>query len=1273
MKTTVKKVETNSGIRRILLVGVLATLLASLAWGAGAPAPRPDVLQSTGQPAPLFALEKTALPKGIRPLLPNTAEEFLIRVDPANVAADPPSFLIDLPGHALMEAVRTSFVSYRADWKSWFGTLRYASGGQKAGSIDISYHGAQITALVELDEGDRYRIVGGFGESHRLVRLDAEKTPMSCGLGAKADARDGTGDTPSQGGEPRARQAPLASAKILSCSANARIDVLVVYPGKGDGTRLGYFDLSAADENALFSFVQNSIAKANQVFANNGINAWYNLVGLVPLINQDNLADPPLPSTGLRAVLDWMNQEHTELKNLRDAFGADVIAVYTPFAWEGTVGTSDRACGLANLPRNDNAFEAAYGTVYEPMGQRAFTAHRDTCGLDDLTLAHEIGHNYGMRHDDDNDVIHFLFPWGTTNNNNARVACDTVNEYSKFKDPQPDTPPIPSITVSCSNMTCTFNGSSSYDHQTYVSKWFWDFGDGKTATGSSVRHTYTNAGTRRVHLVVTDSQGQTAAASSTASPNTVAKEAQIVSQSVPTTMVAGQQYAVSVTVTNTGSLTWSPIGPQCNAYRLAQVGSAAWNPTRTELPAPLASGGQVTLNFNVVAPATPGLYNFQVQMVHECVEFFPNPGPNVVVNVQPPPIKKALFLAQNVPSPMVAGQAYSVSLTIQNVGNVTWSPIGPQCNAYRLAQIGDAVWNPTRVELPTALTPGQQVTLAFNVTAPAGVGTYNFQMKMVHECVEWFNDPSPPNVTVTVTAPPQLSPHFGPVLTSAHVVFIFWGPTFNDVASPDYDYARTLQNFRNQFGTTPEYNTITQYGGNNGTIALTHLSAGTPDWFDNSTPLCESTLTPLCEVTDSIARAEVDRYLATPHAFDRNAIYEVVLPVTSSSRPLYSSRPDGTNSCGGPVTANQYCGYHSCYPSLNNGVCNNVDGNIVKYSVEPYPSCDFCRIAGWTEVQIQEKLISHETREAVTDPQLTTWFDANGNEADDKCDPWNHPSNPPFFGTGGYVYQDEWSNALMSCTHSTPITTPLQPIWEGYHDIATCRDIYGWAWDQNWPNAAINVDVYRDNSYLTTVPANIFRQDLLDAGKGNGYHGFDFVPDSSWRDGQWHSASVRFPGTSMNLNWTPRNIICSVSMFPPPLSPQYDLPTGGLGTVGTQFYSSQNGYVTDLGFFRASGETGSNTLRLWTDSGSQLASVPTNCNGSGWCWASISPAVAISAGTLYRVSVTVNSSHSKTPCGIGSGITNQVLTAPQGFWDFGDTFPTTPSCSNFFVDVKFDM
>jgi hypothetical protein len=66
--------------------------------------------------------------------------------------------------------------------------------------------------------------------------------------------------------------------------------------------------------------------------------------------------------------------------------------------------------------------------------------------------------------------------------------------------------------------------------------------------------------------------------------------------------------------------------------------------------------------------------------------------------------------------------------------------------------------------------------------------------------------------------------------------------------------------------------------------------------------------------------------------------------------------------------------------------------------------------------------------------------------------------------------------------------------------------------------------------------------------------------------------------------------------------------------------------------------------------------------------------VNITAGTRYRVTVNTNVYQSKTGCGIGSGITNQVLTAHSGYWIAGSgVFPTNGSCSNFYVDVKFDM
>ncbi len=230
--------------------------------------------------------------------------------------------------------------------------------------------------------------------------------------------------------------------------------------------------------------------------------------------------------------------------------------------------------------------------------------------------------------------------------------------------------------------------------------------------------------------------------------------------------------------------------------------------------------------------------------------------------------------------------------------------------------------------------------------------------------------------------------HGGPVLIQARVVFIFWGPSFANAASADHTYATTLQAFRNQLGTSGEYNTITQYyqivNGVKQFIQLTNLGAGTADWFDSRTPPAN--------VTDTSVQNEVNAYLAS-HTVDYSTVYEVVIPSSS-----YSSS-GGSTSCGGPALA--YCAYHSWF---------GADPTAVKYSIQPYPSCSGCAVSGWSAVQNQEHFVTHETREAVTDPTGRGWYDSAGNEVDDKC-AWS----PTPFLSGGYGYQYEWSNATNSC------------------------------------------------------------------------------------------------------------------------------------------------------------------------------------------------------------------------------------------------------------------
>jgi subtilisin family serine protease len=110
-----------------------------------------------------------------------------------------------------------------------------------------------------------------------------------------------------------------------------------------------------------------------------------------------------------------------------------------------------------------------------------------------------------------------------------------------------------------------------------------------------------------------------------------------VSQSVPTTMTAGQSYNVSVTMANNGNSTWTCFDGNCG-YKLGSQNpqdNGTWGLGRVYIPSNVTvpPGAQHTFNFTVTAPSTPGYYNFQWRMVNELVEWFGEYTPNVLVNV----------------------------------------------------------------------------------------------------------------------------------------------------------------------------------------------------------------------------------------------------------------------------------------------------------------------------------------------------------------------------------------------------------------------------------------------------------------------------------------------------------------------------------------------------------------------------------------------------------------------------------------------------------------
>ncbi|MFC1688315.1 PKD domain-containing protein [Pseudomonadota bacterium] len=88
----------------------------------------------------------------------------------------------------------------------------------------------------------------------------------------------------------------------------------------------------------------------------------------------------------------------------------------------------------------------------------------------------------------------------------------------------PNEAPNASFVFSCSDLDCSFDSSNSSDSDGEIEAWNWSFGDGSTADGAQISHSYPETGNFDVTLTVKDNRGksdsstQTVAASAANAP-----------------------------------------------------------------------------------------------------------------------------------------------------------------------------------------------------------------------------------------------------------------------------------------------------------------------------------------------------------------------------------------------------------------------------------------------------------------------------------------------------------------------------------------------------------------------------------------------------------------------------------------------------------------------------------------------------------------------------------------------------------------------------------
>jgi hypothetical protein len=128
--------------------------------------------------------------------------------------------------------------------------------------------------------------------------------------------------------------------------------------------------------------------------------------------------------------------------------------------------------------------------------------------------------------------------------------------------------------------------------------------------------------------------------------------------------------------------------------------------------------------------------------------------------------------------------------------------------------------------------------------------------------------------------------------------------------------------------------------------------------------------------------------------------------------------------------------------------------------------------------------------------------------------------------------------------------------------------------------------------------------------------------------------------------------------------------------LGTKVVVDQAATLASIRWWKDTRETGSHTARLWSASGTLLATLPvTSETASGWQQANFATPVALAANTVYVVSINANAFFATTRSGLVTPLASGIARSPADVKNgvYGPTagmFPTNSfSSTNYFVDV----
>jgi len=218
-------------------------------------------------------------------------------------------------------------------------------------------------------------------------------------------------------------------------------------------------------------------------------------------------------------------------------------------------------------------------------------------------------------------------------------------------------------------------------------------------------------------------------------------------RSHPNNMIVGQLYTVSISIRNTGTLTWALGGRNPVKLGYHWIDESGNNveslPILTDLQRPVSLGEEVTLNAQTRAPDMPGVYTLKWDLFQEGQGWFSNRGASTVnIPVAVDSLYLAKFLSHDSPKTQVAGQTYTVRIRIQNTGALRWESGGPlpvQLSYRWLSGSGrTVVTKGLLTNLSTSVSKGDTVDVVARIQAPETPGDYTLKWDLIQGDLIWF-------------------------------------------------------------------------------------------------------------------------------------------------------------------------------------------------------------------------------------------------------------------------------------------------------------------------------------------------------------------------------------------------------------------------------------------------------------------------------------------------------------------------------------------------------